>query len=54
MPSRLKLTVLGSGMMFGDDDAVANRPYKAQVKCITQEGKIIILKKDEYMKCFKN
>lgn len=29
----LRLSILGSGSVFGDDDILANRPYKATLMC---------------------
>ena len=50
----LRLATLGPGMLFGDDDALANRPYKAQLKCISTEGTVLSFKKEEFLRCFKS
>ena len=30
----VKLSLLGVGLVFGDDDVLSNRPYKASLKCV--------------------
>ena len=49
----LKLSHLGSGLVFGDDDCIAGRGFSSSLKCLSQTGSLIVMKAEEYLKCFK-
>ena len=50
---QIKLAVVGSGLIFGDDDILAKRPYKASLVCSSQSGSVYILKREDFMKVFR-
>lgn len=39
----VKLSLLGVGLVFGDDDILTNRPYKATLKCVTNDSLVYLL-----------
>ena len=49
----LKLSVIGAGLVFGDDDVLTKRCYKATLRCYRQHGVIYKLKRDEYLRIFR-
>jgi CRP-like cAMP-binding protein len=49
----LKLSVIGAGLVFGDDDVLAKRNYKATFKCVTQSATIYVIKKEEFLRVFR-
>lgn len=49
----MKLSVLGLGLTFGDTDILAARPYKASLKCVSQQGTVLIIQKDEFLRIFR-
>ena len=49
----LKLSVIGAGLVYGDDDVLAKRNYKATLKCTTQQAIIYVIKKEEFLRVFR-
>ena len=35
---RVKIAIIGEGRVYGDDDAIAVRPYQSSLKCISQQA----------------
>ena len=40
MNADARLSLLGPGLVFGDDDIITNRPYKATLKCFSNTGQL--------------
>lgn len=51
--SNVKLSLLGVGLVFGDDDILTNRPYKASLKCVRNDSIIYLLQRDEFLRIFR-
>ena len=41
------------GLVFGDDDVLSNRPYKASLKCVQNGSLLYILQRDEFLRVFR-
>ena len=44
---------MGPGLVFGDDDILTNRPYKASLKCVTNDSLVYLLQRDEFLRIFR-
>ena len=53
MNADARLSLLGPGLVFGDDDIITNRPYKATLKCFSNTGQLFLIKEDEFLRIFK-
>jgi CRP-like cAMP-binding protein len=51
--SNIKLSLLGVGLVFGDDDILTNRPYKASLKCVRNDSVVFLLQRDEFLRIFR-
>ncbi len=51
--SNVKLSLMGPGLVFGDDDILTNRPYKASLKCVTNDSLVYLLQRDEFLRIFR-
>jgi len=47
------MSLLGVGLVFGDDDILINRPYKASLKCVRNDSVVYLLDRDEYLRIFR-
>ena len=51
--SAVKLAQLSAGLVFGNDDVLADRKYRATLTCISLKGTIMILNKEEFLRIFR-
>jgi hypothetical protein len=47
------LAQLSAGLVFGNDDVLADRKYRATLTCISLKGSIMILNKEEFLRIFR-
>ena len=52
--AELKFSILGTGLVFGDDDILASRPYQATLKCLSQQGEVLVMAKEEFLRIFRS
>ena len=48
------LSLLGTGMLFGDDDILASRTYSGTLKCYSSKGQLVVLHKTNFLSIFKS
>lgn len=51
--SAIKLAQLSPGLVFGNDDVLADRKYRATLTCISQKGSVMILNREEFLRIFR-
>ena len=47
------MSLLGVGLVFGDDDILTNRPYKASLKCVKNDSFVYLQYRDEFLRIFR-
>jgi len=47
------LSLVGVGHVFGDDDVIADRPFKATLTCIKNDSFLYTMAKADFVKFFK-
>ena len=50
----LKLTLLGAGQMFGEEDVIRERPYTTSVTCKSNTGSVFCWKSTEFFRRMKS
>lgn len=50
---QIKLSLVGVGHVFGDDDVIADRPFKATLTCIKNDSFLYTMAKADFVKFFK-
>ena len=50
---RIKVAIICEGQIYGDDDAIAVRPYQSSLKCITPEAQALALSRGEFQRTFR-
>jgi hypothetical protein len=50
----VKLSLIGAGNVFGEDDIINDRPYKATLTCTQNESFVYMVKKSEFFRFFKS
>ena len=53
-PYSVKLSILGVGMVFGDEAALKNEPYKASLRCAQNDSLIYCMTREQYLSILKN
>lgn len=49
-----KVGIISAGLSFGDDDILADRCYRGTLKCMSAEGKVYCLPRDQFLGIFKS
>ena len=50
----VKIALLGEGRLYGEHDAVADRPYKSSVICSVADSEMLVLSKTDFQRTFKS
>ena len=51
--AKLRVSNMGAGMLYGDDDIVANRKHHATLTCVSGNGTLYFMPRDSFMNLFK-
>jgi CRP-like cAMP-binding protein len=50
---KIKLTILGEGQLFGDDDVILKRNYSCTLKCIQNDSEAYLISRHDFLRLFK-
>ena len=53
-PLTLKVNIFQKGSLVGEDDIIGKKEYTCTLKCISQEGSLLQIAKDEFLKLRAN
>ena len=53
MIQTFRVSIIGAGNTFGEEDVMAERNYTSSVRCISKTAEVFCMKFDEFMRKFK-
>jgi CRP-like cAMP-binding protein len=53
MIQTFRVSLIGAGQTFGEEDVMAQRDYSCSVRCISKVAEVFCMKHDEFLRKFK-
>ena len=50
---KIKIAIIGTGKVFGEDDIVLKRPYSNTLRCLERDSEAYIMPKDDFIRLFR-
>ena len=53
MKPKIKISIIGPGKVFGEDDVVLKRNYSTTLRCIERNSEAYLMPREDFLRIFK-